>query len=91
MFKQITGYKIERKQFGTGGAGTITVFRSPPDVEDHDIWQKTNKGTILIIGGPALIRELKRLWSDRSRPRIQELFPISSSTHQKIKIWLAGE
>lgn len=89
MFKPIKNYKIEHQQFGTGGAGTITIFRSPEANTHHDIWQKTDQGCILIIGGPNLIRELKRLWSDRSRPRIQQLFPISSSTHQKIKLWLA--
>lgn len=85
MFKQIAGYKLEVAQFGDGGPGTITVFRTPDAA--YDIWQKTDAGAILIVGGPRTINEMRRLWQ-LSRPKIQELFPISSSTHNKIKQWL---
>ena len=87
MFKKINGYELEHAQLGAGG-GAVTIFRTPESESPPDIWQKTSKGAILIVGGPATIREMKRLWTERSRPRIQQLFPIASSTHQKVKTWL---
>ena len=86
IFKKLDNYELEFAQIGEG-QGAVTVFRDP-QMTAQTPWQKTHSGNVLIIGGIQTIFQLRKMWSEESRPKIQKMTGMAASTHAKVRDWL---
>lgn len=93
MFKLVAdGFNIEAANFGEAN-NRVIVFRVPKAMS-YMPWEQVEGTRILLIGGEAVTRELRRLLDSSrdgdgfGRPHLQKIIPggISSRSHTALRM-----